>query len=120
MNFQLLTIPSSAHTLLSSTRKSLVFMACKISSSRDEVLPKAVSFRSDDETSLSSAKWKWPETDDADSMDESDDLSEENDIFYDSEAGIEPVPPAQAQPQSQHQIPDEEYVICNYTPKNSF
>lgn len=91
-------------------------MAFKIVSFRDEVLPKAVSFRSNDDalaSSLSSAKWKWPETDDADSMDESDDLSEEDDIFYDSEAVIEPVPPVQAQ--QQHQIPDEEYVICNYT-----
>lgn len=89
-------------------------MVCKIVFCRDEVLPKSSSFRNDDlPSSSSSSKWKWPETDDADSMDETDDLSEEDDIFYDSEAIVEPVP--QAQQQQQSPIQDDEYVICNYT-----
>lgn len=76
----------------------------KLSPFRDEVLPKTSSFRDDESSSW---KWKWPETDDASSMDDSDDFSEEDDIFYDSETVVEPVPQQQKQPQ----IPEEEYVI---------
>lgn len=69
------------------------------------MLPKASQgFRSES----ASSKWKWPETDDADAADDdADDLSEEDDIFYDSEAIVEPPLPTPQQQQPQQQLPQQ-------------